>query len=377
MKTIDELRGKLDRRDKRLGQYKDHLRNKESEVRQLYGDIDRTRRKVDDLQTELDSTNGKLERLNHLLSQRTDELKMVDSYISRTNTHSDVELKKMVEMLNQEISQTSSTIIDSFDFGARVPIRIGRTQEKGILYGLGNGLPLKFLKYLSKHQTTSEDITEDLAVALAVQAVIAKCAFDFAWSWCPSNSELDNYLEDIYQGLCSTDPLTAPRWRAMTRSQIRKDESAEEVKFCRSCLDSRLELLLKVCGWTPDYIKQNQRHAEAIDHGLSVIVSKALNLNKALLEGTIQGGAKPLWFEGRSVFNPNHADDSFSRPVLGRSGEDTLSQPPACKVLCTTDLGLQITTTRSDQTVVATVLKAKIILEDTLFGNVVDDTGRA
>ncbi|KAF8651103.1 hypothetical protein AX16_004878 [Volvariella volvacea WC 439] len=245
---------------------------------------------------------------------------------------------------------------------------IPMSQRDALLQTLGDSLPLAFVDCLSNHRPLSSEVTEDLGVSVAIQATMAACVFDFTQSLCPADRESSIFLEKIYRGLCSTDPHAVLRWRAMTRSQIRQTSSAEERNACYQYMEDHLIGLLGICGWTVKHLRRNDQHLDPIIHGLGVITSKALDLNKALLEDRVQGDATLVRLKGGSNFDSARADDSFSR----RAGHLIQLEPSQSTVLCTTDLGLQITTAHLDESEMVTMLKAKVILEDTFLERTVD-----
>ncbi|KAF8651106.1 hypothetical protein AX16_004881 [Volvariella volvacea WC 439] len=306
------------------------------------------------LQRQLQAVNEKLRHSTELLNQRADELKMVESYLSRTNKNSDVELKQMVEMVNQEITQTCSVIVDSLDFSSGRRTVIPDAYCEQLLHRFGNCLPPLFLRSLANQSTPPDDETGELRIQIALQAVMAESVGFYARSWCPFNPNVDSFLREMYQGLCSSDPFTAMRWRVMSRSQIRKRFiSDKEVEACHLDLSQSVGSLLSLCGWASGYIKDKVEHHA---HHLLLIATKTLQLNQALLEGTVLGEAKVLWFGANQVFDSDCADtDDFLKPQLA-----------ARNILCTTELGLGLVPPGGSS---KTILKAKVVLEDA-FDNI-------
>ncbi|KAF8651105.1 hypothetical protein AX16_004880, partial [Volvariella volvacea WC 439] len=198
------LGGKVAKRNETIQKYKDALYHREVQLEQYQRDLGKSQRDAENLAIELVSVQRQLDKSNELLNQRAYELRMVDSYMSRTNAHSDIELKEMVEMLNHEISQTSSTIMDALDFN--IPCRkvIPASKRKEAFQKLGDILPPAFLDCLADHRSPSNDIGEDIGVSVAIQAIMAECVFEYVQSWCPANRNFSKFLEDIYQGLRSS-----------------------------------------------------------------------------------------------------------------------------------------------------------------------------
>ncbi|KAF8651109.1 hypothetical protein AX16_004884 [Volvariella volvacea WC 439] len=343
--TIQGLEGEVEQTKQAL---RDMAVKHEStkEVSRQVGNIRQSEGDTDDLRNQLRVTQEQLHRATELLNQRTDELKMVDTYLSRTNKYSDIELKQMVEKLNQEISQTCSAIVDTLDFSTTHRGVVSDDLREQLLPRFSQCLPAAFLVDLSRQTPFPDDETGELRIYVALQAVMIAGVHSYSQSWCPSDAVIAKFLKQMYQGLRSSDPFTAPRWRAMSRSQVRQQSSSnQEVEACSLGLSRGIGDLLSLCGWTSGYVEPKMQH---FARNLAVIATKTLQLNQALLEGTIDGEVELLWFEAGWICDPDHATSDSSNSLTGKS-------------ICTTDLGLKVASSGGAS---KTILKAKVMLED-------------
>ncbi|KAF8652566.1 hypothetical protein AX16_004348 [Volvariella volvacea WC 439] len=356
-----------------LKQYNNQLgtviMNKENTLRGLNAELRSTReahwqaveelQQADGLHGQLAAVCGKLRSKTELLDQRTNELKTVEAYLSRNSMHSDTDLKEMVERLNQEISQTCSTIVDCLDFSSSIRQVAPDIEREQLFSCFEDSLPRAFLDRVTYQSSGPSDETDATWITIALQAIMAKHVSIYAQSWCPLNKDRADFLKEIYQGLILSDPFTAPRWRVMTRSQIRqKYTNDQEIKDCQLGLWRKVTTMLILCGWTGDYMESMQS-LDAIKHGILVIATKTLQLNQALLEGTLGSDVELVELMAGDTFDGIYADDGLSKRADGSSE----CQLTTNKVLCTTDLGLKITLLGHSPKV---VLKAKVILEEAL-----------
>ncbi|KAF8651110.1 hypothetical protein AX16_004885 [Volvariella volvacea WC 439] len=79
--TINYLHDEIERKDRSIEEYRNVLHQCKSEKKQLLRDLGKSEREVDDLQAQLGYVQKQLDKTDHLLNQRTDELKMADSYL--------------------------------------------------------------------------------------------------------------------------------------------------------------------------------------------------------------------------------------------------------------------------------------------------------
>ncbi|KAF8652567.1 hypothetical protein AX16_004349 [Volvariella volvacea WC 439] len=329
----------------------------------------KSQREINELQRHLNAMQEELNRKVYLLDQRTDELKMVDAYISRTNRYSDIELKGKVEMLNQEVSQTCSTIIDALDFSARNYTALSETHYKRLLSDFGQLLPHPFLNYIAHRCSRPANEMEEPWISIALQAVMVERVCFYAQSWCPLDEGVTDYMKSMYQGLKSSNSFTAPQWRSMSRSEIRRrNRDDKEVEACRSALWERIISMLSFCGWSAEYLKGTQ-HLDAIVNGISIIANKTLKLNQALLEDTLQAEAELVGFAAGRTFDSKYVDGSFS------AGADKLTHlnQSANVVLCTTDLGLRIVPPGGSP---RNIVKPKVILEVAFYQSLKNEQRR-
>ncbi|KAF8649450.1 hypothetical protein AX16_005783 [Volvariella volvacea WC 439] len=363
-KENKQLRADLEQKEIELRSLRNQLQSLSDQwtsvqrsVRQREGEM---RQQMDALFSQLQLEQQQHAQTKVLLDQRNNELRMVEPYISRGNNLSGKELTGMVETLNQEISQTCMTIIDALNLSERKrePYR-GQSPLEGYLSPT-------LLSRLADHAPLSEDLDEELGIQTALQALMAGIARHCAQSWCPSDDQTSVRLQSIYKGLYASDPHTAPRWRAMTRAQLREQLHAQNLQFCKEALVSHIKLLLGVCGWSENSIaKSMSTQSQPIESGLDLITDWALRLNKAMGEDIIQDEPTILWFHPHSPYDSYQAEDAFEDPRKGPS-EATSRAGGRNQVICTTELGLRLETPRTEGFDVNTVLKAKVVLSRSL-----------
>ncbi|KAF8655887.1 hypothetical protein AX16_002872 [Volvariella volvacea WC 439] len=366
-RVINDLECSNKEKDTQLSTIKKELddtrKQLEAEADEHSGHIKTVGHNARDIQEQLTTTKEQLDETQKLLHEITEEFKRIrldplPRLVPRKDAICGRELKEMVESLNQEVLQTSLTIIDSLDFKEPLRRKLSAEERAYVLPQLEVNLPRTLLARLTCHHPISDGVEEEFGVQIALQAIMTEYACYYSQSWCPSDDQLDSHLRHIYQGLYESDPLMAPQWRSMTRSQVRQRTLFQDIRTIDIALRSQLSLLLSACGWTDDYLLSNERHAEVISRGIEVITEKIVQLNKAIYEDLTQDEVKILWFKSGSQFQSDSAHDGFSgvQRVVGQ-------------ILCTTDLGVQISTPSAGGDSAVTTLKAKVFMNDLLLEN--------
>ncbi|KAF8655883.1 hypothetical protein AX16_002868 [Volvariella volvacea WC 439] len=306
-----------------------------------------TEQKFEDLQRQLTIMREQLDRIGPQSYEDQSEVSKVFGTVRR-NIPLKKDLGGLIEALNEEVSHVSSVIVDSLDFNEPSRKRLSDVDHAHALSQLEGSLPPAFLSRLACHRPILEDVEPDSGVQIALQAIMTEFVCFYARSWCPSNVELSSWLQQIYEGICKSDLNTlAPHWRSITHAQIRQQTHAQDVRSVDEALRGQLVLLLNACGWSDDYILANDQHSDAIDRGIEVITETILHINKVIYEDMLHEEVKILWFEPGSKFLPDLASDDG----IGGSCPDD-------GVLCTTQLGIQVTSGDS----VSIMITAKVIL---------------
>ncbi|KAF8655892.1 hypothetical protein AX16_002877 [Volvariella volvacea WC 439] len=346
--VISQLENKLTQARQTLDAQLQQQSSPAAEGEQMTEDL---RRQLDDLQEQLDQSKK-------LVDAQAEELKAAGlNRTQRKETTFGRKLKEMVESLNHEILQISSIITDTLTSEG---VERGRLLEQDLrqtLPKLESSLSRPFLWRLSQHHLPPGDVEEDLWVQVALRAIITQLAYTYTQSWCPSDCQLSESLQGIYEGLHKSDSLNAAQWRSVTHAEVRQRTLIQDIEAMKAELRNRVALMLKILGWTKDFISTN----EAIWRGIEIIAEKTMQINKSIHEDLIRHEVKLLWFGPGSEFLANYAKDDFSG-IRCNDG----------KISCTTDLGVQITP-RSDVDLVAIMLMARVILSDAMEGKSQDN----
>jgi len=153
-------------------------------------------RQLGEVQAELKRVAGERSALEGLLETRSKELQMAQAYLSRTDTFSGADIKKMVVALNAEILQTAALISDAFEFQRSAPavdeqgIKLAR-EELDIYLG---GRMLELLATSNHHEDT-------FLIQLACQASMCAWAKSMISSWYFHGPEAEENLNSIYEHL--------------------------------------------------------------------------------------------------------------------------------------------------------------------------------
>ncbi|KAF8655884.1 hypothetical protein AX16_002869 [Volvariella volvacea WC 439] len=313
--------------------------------------------KAQDLQKELDAMQERLDQSKKLLDERDEELKAVGlGRTPRKEATTRRQLKEMVEALNHEILQTSSTIIDSLNSQESDRKTTSEKERAEVIPHLEPSLSYPFLLRLSQHRLLSEGIEEELGIQIALQATMAQLAYTYAQSWCPSNPQLNSSLQEIYVGLCKSEPLIARKWRSLACAQVHQKTSTQDIESVKTTLLKHVAFVLRLCGLTDNHIFSNEQKSEAIGRGIEAITEKITQLSKSIHEEMIQDEVELVWFKPGSEFVSDLAADDFSG----------FEHSFGC-AMCTTELGVKVITHKAGGEVIATTLKAKVILDDVLY----------
>jgi hypothetical protein len=139
--------------------------------------VQRTRQQrltIDASTAQLLATTRERDKTRELLDARTSELQGARAYLSATDSISAAEVVKILESLNNEISQTAAMMLGEFSFGARAAVRL--EVYNNIKERLGDTVTTSLMEndYNDDHLTL---------VQIAIQMTMAHICHRFVTLW--------------------------------------------------------------------------------------------------------------------------------------------------------------------------------------------------
>ncbi|KAF9025802.1 hypothetical protein BDZ89DRAFT_1068050 [Hymenopellis radicata] len=335
------------------------------EKERLMGGVSEVHRQNQMLQRELDDAKASLSRARaaleheqnsrredrHLSDTRARELEHAQTYLTKADQLSCADVKEILDGLNDEMVQVSSTLTDLF-LDSVVEHAISRTSPT-YLEAERNVISLIGEQFAHLLRTSNESKGEVLQTAL--QASMTRLCDDFLQHWVLGDAPYNQGLKDLYARIRESNVVAiAGRWRALTRSCSKYRCGTESPKriFVHALLP-RLWNILQVAGWSLEHGEEmiRERYSERVE----VMAERLIKLDRAMNEGiTSQEVAVAHTSTG----------DLYISELMRTEGNDNMVDDEQ-RVACTTALGLHTRTVidgNMNETELNIILKPTVLL---------------
>ncbi|KAJ6473426.1 hypothetical protein C8R47DRAFT_1145473 [Mycena vitilis] len=173
-------------------------------------------------------------------------------------------------------------------------------------------------------------------VQIALQTAVARRCKVIVDSWCLGDERFGNSLCALYEKIIlAENPITAHRWRAMTRAQTR---CKEDDRLVTSALVQCIFEVMVAAGWIlQEYTSNGRKYIEDRFPGqIAAIAKYSLQLRKAIGEDIVSEDLEIVYVGPNQIFQEQTMEDVYA---VGRRKDQS---PRAIEVVaCTSEVGLQ------------------------------------
>ncbi|KZT00545.1 uncharacterized protein LAESUDRAFT_665895 [Laetiporus sulphureus 93-53] len=280
------------------------------------------------LQNELKALTINHQDAVELLNTRTAELHAAQTFLSKTDTVSDSEIRQAIERLNAEIHQIAAAVSDSIPYSSDKGQNVSLSQRTLDNLAAILGKPL-----FERLKAVAAD--DEAIVQIALQARISRFASNYLQSF-GNFDENNKALRSVWQSIRGAETQSVSgRWRALARQHAKKVpefNNPSPVKL-RKALAARIIEVVKSTGIQEDLNGLSWQLQERFGSKLDAIVQLILSIQKTILEDVIAYDFHPIIAYPGHPFDGTLMEDEFEDRSEG-------SKDKAGPALCAVALGL-------------------------------------
>ncbi|KAJ7628249.1 hypothetical protein DFH06DRAFT_931764, partial [Mycena polygramma] len=243
-------------------------------------------------------------------------------FLLAADSISGAEAVRIAKLLNANIFQTATFIADSLEC---TPAKSNTAAQT----------------YLGESITKALQSADAGVVQIALQTAITRRCKGMIDSWCLGDERFGNSLCALYEKiLLAENPITAHRWRAITRAQTRCSE--DNLLVTASLVQCIFDVMV-AAGWIfQEYTLNGREYIEDKFAGqIAAIAKYSLQLRKAIGEDIVSEDLEVVYVGPNQIFREQTMEDVYA---VGRRKDQSRRAARAVfdveVVACTSDIGL-------------------------------------
>jgi len=257
---------------------------------------------------EVRGVTKRYEEAKSLSETRGKELLGAQVFLTKADALSMSELIQKVEGLNDEIYQAAASLGEHIVQKKAEPSEQAQhsSDDKSVVTALLGSPLCKVLRSCAKQ---TEEGINPLLVQITLQAFFVIFCIHRIGSWSPANLGFDAALGELYEKIwSSSDQAVSGRWRALTRAQLKPDNSGWANE-----LTTQLDSILAVASWEISS-PEDKRSFEARLHAIFKVV---LDVREAVGEKFTSADIEVGYVEANTAFDNVYMEENYAADSEG------------------------------------------------------------